>query len=310
MIVMRLALTALLVIGAVFGTTFVWTTYFEDPWTRDGRVFANTVQIASYVPGNIVELPLRDNATVKKGDLLMRIDPDIYTSAVRQARAQVSVATANRDFSAANSQRLTDLQHRNASAVSAQQVQQAQLETQAADATLQAATASLQTAELNLRRTVITAPVDGYITNLRADIGDYAEAGSPIMAVVNAGSYRVDAYFMETKLPRIAVGAPARIRLMASSAMLRGEVRSIARAIADPQNSTAQDLLLTPEPSFEWIRLAQRVPVEISILETPPDVPLIAGATATVIVEPIEMARDQSWLKRTVPSWLSGFAQN
>ncbi|GGE15816.1 antibiotic resistance protein [Aureimonas endophytica] len=298
MIVVRLALTALLVIGAVFGATYVWTTYFENPWTRDARVFARSVQVASYVAGNVIELPVHNNSPVKKGDLLMRIDPATYQSAARQAEAQLNVAIANRNVQADATERVTKLKGTDTNTVSEASVVQAQLQLASADASVRASEAGFEDARINLARTEIRSPVDGFVTNLRVDVGDYAQSGSAVMAVVDASSYRIDAYFMETKLPRIQVDAPARIRLMASGTVLEGRVRSIARAIADAQNPTASDLLLAPEPSFEWIRLAQRIPVDIRFENLPADIPLVSGATATVIVEPTGADEALPWYRR------------
>ncbi|WP_152046954.1 efflux RND transporter periplasmic adaptor subunit [Aureimonas psammosilenae] len=308
MIVLRLALTALLVVGAVFGATFIWTTYFENPWTRDARVFARSIQVASYVAGNVIELPVHNNAPVKKGDLLMRIDPATYESAARQAQAQLDVSIADRNVQADNTNRTLELARRDGATVSQAAVVQAQLQLASSNASVEASQASLEDAEINLARTEIRSTVDGFVTNLRVDVGDYAQPGSPVMAVVDSNSYRIDAYFMETKLPRITVGAEARIRLMASNTVLQGRVRSVARAIADPQNATSSDLLLAPEPSFEWVRLAQRIPVDIGFESLPPDVPLVSGATATVIIEPPAAERDMPWYRRAwkpVGDWLA-----
>ncbi|KAB0677749.1 efflux RND transporter periplasmic adaptor subunit [Aureimonas leprariae] len=308
MIVVRLALTALFVIGAVFGVTFIWTTYFEAPWTRDARVFARTVQVASYVAGNVVELPVRNNSPVKKGDLLMRIDPATYQSAVRQAQAQLDVAIANRNIQADNTNRTTQLSRGDANTVSQATVVQAQLQLASSNANVEASQASLEDAQINLARTEIRANVDGFVTNLRVDVGDYAQPGSAVMAIVDAASYRVDAYFMETKLPRIEVGATARLRMMASGKVLQGRVRSIARAIADSQNATASDLLLAPEPAFEWIRLAQRVPVDIGFENVPADFPLVSGATVTVIVDQPPGERNLAWYERAWGPLRAAFA--
>ena len=287
MIVVRLALTALLVLGAVFAVDFIWTNYFESPWTRDARVWTYYDDVASYVSGKITELPVHNNSVVKKGDVLMVIDPESYQVALQQAQAQVDEARANIALQANNSDRLTALQREDSSAVAAVDVVHAQDETRVAQAQLASAEANLRVAKINLERTVIRSRADGYVTNLVAVQGDYAQPGSPLMAVVDAHSYRVDVFFMETALRRVKPGDNALIHLMASNAIIPGTVRSISRAIADTQNPRASNLLQALEPSFEWIRLAQRIPVEIGIDRLPPDVPLVAGMTATVIIEPV-----------------------
>ncbi|MDY8107996.1 HlyD family secretion protein [Fulvimarina sp. 2208YS6-2-32] len=283
MIILRLLLTAAIVVGAVFGITYVWTTYFEDPWTRDAYVRADVIEIASYVPGVLTQLNVVNNQRVKKGDLLVQVDRKGYETAVERARAQVAKADAEYELQRQQAARLTELETRDQAAVANVNVANARLRTSAAQAALEAARQQLRAAELDVARTTIRAPADGYVANLTADTGDFVSAGNPFLAVIDETSFRVDAYFMETKLPQIREGANARIRLMASDHVLKGRVQGIARGIYRAEaNSSA--LLEAPEPSFQWIRLAQRIPVQIDILERPNDVPLIAGQTVSVII--------------------------
>ncbi|MER0237332.1 HlyD family secretion protein [Fulvimarina sp. MAC8] len=285
MIILRLLTTAAIVIAAIFGIVYVWTTYFEDPWTRDAYVRADVIEVASYVPGIITELNVLNNQEVAKGDVLLQVDRTGYETAVEQAKAEVAQAEAQFELRQQQAERLTSLEDRDDAAVANVEVANAQLEAAAAKAALAAAQQQLRSAELDLERTTITAPANGYVANLTADTGDFVSAGNPFLALIDESSFRVDAYFMETKLPGIEVGADARIRLMASDAVLKGRVQGISRGIYRDESSSSE-LLESPQPSFQWIRLAQRIPVQIDILDRPEDVPLVAGQTVSVIIEP------------------------
>ena len=147
---------------------------------------------------------------------------------------------------------------------------------------------SLATAQLNLQRTEVRAPVDGYITNLLVRVGDYASAGAPRLALIDSRSFWVDGYFEETKLPHLHVGDPVDIRLMSGGVQLRGTVEGVARGIAGAVDPTGNDLLANINPTFNWVRLAQRVPVRVRIdtEHMPAGTVLVAGQTATLIVRP------------------------
>lgn len=292
MIIVRLLLTAAIVLAAVFGVVYVWTTYFENPWTRDAYVRADVIEVASYVPGVITELNVVNNQEILAGDVLLQVDRTGYETAVERAKAGVAQAEAQFELKQQQAARLTSLQDRDQAAIANVKVANAQLEAAAAKAALGGAREQLRAAELDLERSTVTAPVDGYVTNLTADTGDFVSAGKPFLALIDENSFRVDAYFMETKLPGIAVGADARIKLMASDAVLSGRVQGISRGIYR-QESTSAELLESPQPSFQWIRLAQRIPVQIDILERPEDVPLVAGQTVSVIIEPASKGEDE-----------------
>mgnify|MGYP000632657170 CR=1 FL=1 len=139
-------------------------------------------------------------------------------------------------------------------------------------------------ARLNLARTVVRAPVNGYVTNLLVDRGDYATAGRAMVAIVDSDSFYVAGYFEETKLRHIRINDKVSVGLMGFDAPLQGHVQSIARAIADRDNVVANDLIANVNPSFSWVRLAQRIPVRIAIDDVPQGIELHAGMTATVMV--------------------------
>jgi RND family efflux transporter MFP subunit len=260
-----------------------WNAYMGTPWTRDATVRTYVVTMAPEVAGHIVELPVRDDQFVHKGDLLIVIDPTDYKIALELAEAAVKQAEAtaqNARIEAERRAKLTEL------AVSREE-QQSFGATAIADlARLQQAGANRNQAKVNLERTQIRSPVNGWITNLLVQLGDYATVGRNVISVVDADSFWIDAYFEETQLASIRDGDPARIKLMGYSQTLHGEVGGVARGITVSNARPDLQGLATVNPIFTWVRLAQRVPVRIRIKEVPDGVVLVAGMTATVEVEP------------------------
>src|SRR6516164_7697443 len=261
----------------------MWNAYMGAPWTRDGTVRAYVVTMAPEVSGHIVELRVADNQFVHKGDLLMVIDPTNYKIAVSLAEAavqQAQVNVQNIEREAKRRQELTTL------AVTVEEKQTFESTALAAEAQLQQAQANLDQAKVNLRRTEIRSSVNGWVTNLLAQLGDYATVGQDKISVVDADSFWVDGYFEETNLDRIQVGDPASIKLMGYSQIVRGRVGSIARGINVPNAQPDQQGLAAVNPIFTWVRLAQRIPVRIHIDQVPDGVVLAAGMTATVQIDP------------------------
>jgi multidrug resistance efflux pump len=260
-----------------------WQYYMGAPWTRDGTVRAYVVKVAPQVAGEIVQLPIVDNQFVRKGDLLMLIDPRNYSVAVRQAEAAVEQTRAtaeNANAEMIRREKLSDI------AVTMEERQTYISQAATAEATYQSALANLDQARINLNRTRVLSPVNGYVTNLTAQLGDYANVGALQLSVVNSDSYWVDAYFEETALGRIHEGDVATIKLMGYSPLLRGRVQGLARGINVPNATPDASGLASVNPIFTFVRLAQRVPVRIHIDEVPEGVELVAGLTATVQVEP------------------------
>ncbi len=274
------ATAAILIVAILIGRT-LWVYYMDEPWTRDGRVRAEIVNVAPDVSGAVVALPVRDNQFVHKGDVIMRIDPSHYQIAVEQAQAAVAARRAELQMRRADAARRADL---DALVVSKENRENATQTASSADAQYQQALAALDAAKLNLARTTVVAPVDGHITNLNVFRGDYATAGAAKLAIVDSHSFWVYGYFEETKLPRVKIGAKAEMRLM-SGGVLKGHVESISSGIYDRDNPQSRDLVADVNPTFNWVRLAQRVPVRIKIDAVPDDVVLSAGTTCTVIVE-------------------------
>jgi multidrug resistance efflux pump len=274
--------TLVVFVVAVLIGRVLWVHYMDDPWTRDGRVRAEVVNIAPDVSGAVVDLPVRDNQLVKKGDLLMQIDPSHYQIAVEQAEAAVAARKAELQMRRDDAARRADM---DSLVVSKESRDNASHSATAAEAQYQQALAALDAAKLNLERTRVVAPTDGYVTNLNVFRGDYATAGTPKMAVIDNHSFWVYGYFEETKLPHVQVGDKAEIRLM-SGGVLKGHVESISHGIYDRDNPQSRELLADVNPTFNWVRLAQRVPVRIDIDSVPDSVMLSAGTTCTVVVQP------------------------
>lgn len=262
---------------------FAWNAYMATPWTRDGTVRAYVVSIAPQVAGEIVDLPIHDNALVRKGDLLMQIDPASYAIAVQQAEANVAQAKAvaqNAEAEWARRQKLNDL------AVTVEEQQIYASKAASANAQYQLALADLDAARLNLKRTRIVSPVNGYVANLTAHVGDYAKVGDRQVALIDADSFWVDAYFEETFLDEVRDGDAATVKLMSYPEALSGHVESVSRGISVPNAAAAPSGLATVNPIFAFVRLAQRVPVRIRLDAVPDDLKLVVGTTATVALAP------------------------
>jgi RND family efflux transporter MFP subunit len=278
-----IATLLVLALAIVIGRT-LWVHYMDTPWTRDGRVRADIINVAADVSGIVVDVPVRDNQRVKKGDLLMQIDPEHYQLAVKQAQALLASRKATWEMRKLNAKRRADIDEL---VISAENRDDASNIASSALADYQMAQAQLEAAELNLSRTRVLASVDGYVTNLNVHRGDYARIGDAKMAVVDMNSFWVYGFFEETKLPHVHVGDPVEMQLM-SGQVLTGQVESIARGIYDRDNPESRELIADVNPTFNWVRLAQRVPVRIHLDPVPDNVLLAAGITCTVIVKPAQ----------------------
>jgi multidrug resistance efflux pump len=323
---LRFAITAVVVIVALLLGHALWRHYMYSPWTRDGRVRAEVVRVAPDVSGLVTKLAVIDNQEVKKGDVLFEIDPLRFRIALQQAEANLDAAKASARAAGANIDavlasavaRKAEYDMRQEQATRREQLaevvpkeertdaksaaetaraiwQQAQASGHQANAAREQAEAAVvqaqvavDRAKLDLERTEVRAPVDGYVTNLDVRVGDYAATGTPRLALIDRHSYYIYGYFEETKLPHLRVGDPVDIRLMSGGTRLKGRIIGVARGITDRDNPTGKDLLADVNPTFNWVRLAQRVPVRIAIDEAsvPKDVVLAAGMTASIDVQP------------------------
>ena len=336
-------LTATVVTIAILVVLLKYWDYVLNPWTRDGQVRAEVVQIAPRVSGPIVSLPVKDNQFVKAGDLLFEIDPRTYAANQAQAQAQYDItddnylagekqidaslaqidqarssikqldsqiekdnaefqrqqellpkrATSQKSVDRAKANYNVSLEKRAGAVASLAQAEANLAKNRAtlgtigdANASLRQARAELEQATLNLEFTRVLAPVDGYITNLNLRLGSQAVANQPAMALVDVNSYWVDAYFRETSIENIRAGDKAIVTLMSyPDKPVEGHVDSLGWGISQQDGSTGFELLPTISPTFEWIRLAQRVPVRIQLDSVPDGVALRVGTTGSVLVK-------------------------
>lgn len=277
----RVLVTVVVVAAAGVAGWYLWRIYEESPWTRDGRVRVNVVMVAPDVAGAVTDLRVKDNQSVKIGDTLFTVDPARYRLALEQAEAVLAGAKSvleQRQEEQLRRERLSS------ASISEEALNQARTATLSAQAAYDQAEAALGVAKLNLARTEVRSPVNGHVTNLLVHRGDYATAGHPMVALVDSDSFYVAGYFEETKLRHIKIGDRVSIRLMAYSEPLTGHVDSVARAITDRDNALGNDLIANVNPTFSWVRLAQRIPVRIAIDDVPKGIVLSAGMTATVVV--------------------------
>lgn len=286
----RISITSIVVIIALVVAYRLWVHYKVEPWTRDGRVRANVVQVAPDVSGLVTEVRVKDNQIVKAGDVLFVIDHERYQLAENQAKAshesiKIQIAQANREIQ--RNRVLKDL-------VSAEQTEEAIAKRDQLQATLSQSDTALQSAQLNLARTEIKASVNGRITNLELRPGTYAAAGKPLLALIDLQSIYVMGYFEETKIDRIHVGDTVHVRLMGNHETLVGHVDSIAGGIEDRELGASANLLANVNPTFNWVRLAQRIPVRVLLDKVPADTQLILGRTASVEVIQKKAAKTSS----------------
>ena len=278
----RVAVTLCLVVVAVFAGLELWRYYMLTPWTRDAKIRADVVIIAPDVSGWVRELKAHDNQAVKAGDLLMSIDRDRFEAALEKANAVAETRQHQLRLREHEASRRAAL---GPQAISAELRENAQIIAAVARGELREALAEVKAAALNLARSDVRAPRSGHITNLRLAEGNYVNAGQPVMALVDDSTFYVQAYFEETKLPRIKVGAPVKVWLMSAGEPMQGHVESISRGITDRNATPDSQLLAEVEPTFNWVRLAQRIPVRIKLDQVPKDVILSAGMTASVQVQ-------------------------
>lgn len=279
---LRTVVTALVLGTVLVAIHSLWIRYQVEPLTRDGKVRADVIQIAPDVSGLVTEVRVHDNETVKRGQVLLVIDRPRYQLAFDQTDANVGaqrVALAQAIREDRRNRSMPDVIATEATEQGSTRVAQLRM-------LLQQAIAARNLAQLNLERTYVRAPVDGVIANMTLQPGVYLNAGKAAFALVYLGSLRVEGYFEETKLPAVHVGDPAIIHLMGIADQIRGHVDSIASGVEDRERGMDDGHLANVNPSFTWVRLAQRIPVRIAIDYVPPYVRLLPGLTATVELRP------------------------
>ena len=320
--VVRPVVTLVTLLVAIYAVVHLWDYYNAEPWTRDGRVRGDIIQVSSDVSGLVTDVLVQDNQTVKKGQVLFKIDVARQQLDVEQARADLAKSKAGLAQMQANllqananlvkSQATTRLAEKNASryanlmegAVSKQEqdqmfatrdeshaeegqlkaaIEEAKANIQQQKAAVDVAQSTLNLAVLNLHRSQVVAPSDGTLSNFSLRAGSYIKVGDNVAALIDRKQLYVVGYFEETKLNRIHLGDHATIQLMGDSQKIKAHVQGVASGIDDRERSTSSTLLANVNPTFTWVRLAQRVPVKF-ILDEEPHNPLafVAGRTATI----------------------------
>ena len=297
--VKRLATLAVGLVAVVMALV-TWDYYVTAPWTRDGRVRVQVASVAPQVSGQITELLVGDNQYVHKGDVLYVIDPFDFEVASRVAKTQVQQRAADlqvKEVQSERRQRLSDL------ATTPEQQQVFAGSAVQAKAAFEAAQQQEAQAEINLRRTRVRSPVNGYVTNLQMRVGDYAHEGGVNISIIDTDSYWIDGYFEETKLARVCIGDRVEAKLMGYAQPILGHVVSVTRGIGVSDAAAGTQGLPNVNPVFTWVRLAQRVPVRIVIDQVPSGVPLVSGLSATVTIKDEAVGantQSSSWLGRAV----------
>lgn len=281
--VIRIIITLAVIVAAVLSGRWVWDHYLYSPWTRDGKVQADIITIAPDVSGWVTALAVEDDQQVKKGDVIFQVDVKRYQAVVNELQAQVRNETLAVELARHEYARREKLRESNS--ISAEELESSRISADMAEASLDLAKANLASAQIDLDRATITAPVDGTIVNLTLREGNYVSQGSPVLSLVAANSVYVTGYFEETKLPLIHEGQKAKITLMSGGKPITGTVKSIGNAIADSNTSANGQLLPQVQQTFNWVRLAQRVPVDIRLEEVPEGTRLVAGMTASIRLE-------------------------
>src|SRR6266566_3613970 len=281
--VIRVLLTLIFLAVAGFLGYDMANYYLYSPWTRDARVRADVATVAPDISGWVDDIRVRDNQFVHKGDVLFVIDQERFRLALADAEATLAARHAQYLMLREQYERRSKLTP--GYSITVEDLDNARRQSESAAASYQQAIASRDTATLNLNRTEVRAPVNGFITNLNLAKGTYASQGKAVMALIDSDSYRVEGYFEETKIPHIQPGATAEIYLMDGSPPLQGSVLSIARGITDQDNKDGPQLLSSVNPTFTWVRLAQRIPVTVHITHVPPGVLVSEGMTCTVVMK-------------------------
>lgn len=322
---LRPLLLTVVALLAIVVIRHLWNYYNAEPWTRDGRVRGDVIQVSSDISGLVTEVLVQDNQTIKKGQPLFKIDIERQKLDVEQARADIAKAKAglaqaeaelaNAKANVMKSKASIDLADKNASrysslmdgAIAKQEqdqmlaardeshaeheqslaaIAQAKANIEQQKALIQVAENNLKLAQLNLHRSEVLAPADGTLSNFELKAGNYVKVGQAVAALVDRQQLYVVGYFEETKLDKIYIGAPATVQLMGDSQKIQGHVQGIASGIEDRERTASSGLLANVNPTFSWVRLAQRVPVKIVLDQRPQnELAFVSGRTASIHIE-------------------------
>jgi RND family efflux transporter MFP subunit len=290
----RLATLAIALVAALVSIV-AWDYYVMAPWTRDGRLRVQVASVAPQVSGQITELSIVDNQFVHKGDILYVIEPFDFEVALSTNTATLKQRAADLQVKEAQSERRLQLSDLATTPEQQQIYKGAAIQAKAAFEAMQQQVAQ---AEINLNRTQVRSPVNGYVTNLLLRVGDYAHQGISNVSIIDTDSYWVDGYFEETQMARVCVGDRAEAKLMGYASPIIGHVTTVTRGVSVSDAAAGAQGLPNVNPVYTWVRLAQRVPVRIAIDLVPPDVPLVSGMTATVTIQDDADAARPSWFDR------------
>jgi RND family efflux transporter MFP subunit len=296
---LKTAATLLIFALAVLAALVIWDSYVTAPWTRDGSVRVQVASIAPQVSGQITEIRVVDNQYVHKGDVLYVIDPFDFQVALDTDKAQLRQRGADlqvRRMQAERRQHLSNL------ATTPEEQQQYVGNAIQAQAAFDAAQQQVAQADINLKRTRVRSPVNGYVTNLLMRVGDYAHAGTNNISVIDTDSYWIDGYFEETKMAHVCVGDRAEAALMGYRDPIVGRVETVTRGISVSNATPSTQGLPNVDPIYTWVRLAQRVPVRIRITDVPAGNPLVSGMTVTVTIRGSEARESGGWLRQRFAS--------
>lgn len=281
----RLFLTAVLVLGAIASIGWKYQNYLENPWTRDGQVRAQVIQITPRVTGPIVSLQVNDNSLVSVGETLFEIDPRTYQVALDQAKASLAQSQVGLAKAQDEARRRQALHKRDPGSVSVSTLINLKKAVESAKAGVKVARTTVVQAALNLEFTQVKAPTDGFVTNLTLRNGSQVVANKPSIGLIDRNSFWIEAFFKETDIRDVGYGETAIVTLMAyPDQPLEGKVESLGYGIAHKDGSTGVELLPNVNPNFQWIRLAQRIPVRIKLESVPDNMQLRVGTSASVMI--------------------------
>jgi multidrug resistance efflux pump len=289
--------TLAIALVAILMALVTWDYYVTAPWTRDGTVRVQVASVAPQISGQITELLVGDNQYVHKGDVLYVIDAFDFETALLADKAQLQQKAADLQVKQMQSLRRQQLSSLATTPEEQQTYAGAAVQAKAA---FEFARQQLAQTDINLQRTKVRSPVNGYVTNLLMRVGDYAHAGSANISIIDTNSYWIDGYFEETKMARVCIGDRVEAQLLGYSQPILGHIASVTRGIGVSDAAAGPQGLPNVDPVYTWVRLAQRVPVRIAIDSVPPGVPLVSGMTATVTVKNADGTSRDLWLDRAV----------
>ena len=284
-LLLKIILSLVLFGGALYFGYLKYQDYFENPWTRDGQVRAQVIQISPRISGSVTKIAVIDNQFVHKGDLLFEIDPSPFEIQIKQIEAELKREKINAKGRKVEYERVNTIASRDKGAVSEKDLVRHEVNYFKSLAKIDSLSEQLNNAKLNLAFTKIYASVDGYVSNINFQVGSQAVANKPILALVDSSSFWVFGFFRENMLSDVKIGDKVKVSLMAyPDKPLDGHVESIGWGISHADGNPGSNLLPSIQPVFQWIRLAQRFPVRVHLDNVPKGVELRVGLSASVMI--------------------------